>query len=552
MPHKDREKRREYMREYQKRRRGRPPMKRGSWMIGEKNVSKRPEVIAKIKAHFRKEREKKDIYDTDVIKMYLEDKLSKREIAKKYKCDSSVISGILKENKIEEYPVGHFRLGKSPPNKLNLDNKSIADIYVNQDKSSKEIAKEFKCNVSVILRILKKEGIELKQHGYFNYKILMAKKGRIPKNKLNLDEKEIIRLYIEEKMTPYAMSKNFGCHASTIIRVLNENNVKRFPQGFFQELKGIKNRDSSFSQIKSLYDKCMSCKDIGNKLNRTYSFISKVLRQGGVEVKKGGLYNIGKESWRRIKNLDETKIIDLYENQLKGMGEIGKIIGCSSPVIANVLKRNNINTSSKRRQKLLFERGIRLAHNKKDLEELKVIDLYLNKKQGMNKIAKVFNCDSCVIKRILSERGIEIHYLGFRDSNGEKNPNWKGGIQYEPYDSNFSPEFKEEIRNRDKFICLGCGRTQEDEIKEFKQKLCIHHIDFNKKNTTPLNCCATCIRCNILANYDRTRWEIFYKERLRENYGYNYEKEVQNAENYFEEISRGYGNGIPANCPMVK
>jgi len=90
---------------------------------------------------------------------------------------------------------------------------------------------------------------------------------------------------------------------------------------------------------------------------------------------------------------------------------------------------------------------------------------------------------------------------------GDKNPNWKGGIQYKPYPSIWGNlQFKTEIRERDNFTC------QNPECKGGDDKLVIHHIDYDKKNCDLNNLITVCNTCNVRANYNRSFWEARYKE----------------------------------------
>lgn len=93
---------------------------------------------------------------------------------------------------------------------------------------------------------------------------------------------------------------------------------------------------------------------------------------------------------------------------------------------------------------------------------------------------------------------------------GEKNPAWLGGISFEPYGKEFSPELKEKIRKRDNYICQECNKTQE----ELKRKLSIHHIDFNKKNNNPLNLISLCLNCHIQTNNNRKHWERYFQMKM--------------------------------------
>lgn len=79
---------------------------------------------------------------------------------------------------------------------------------------------------------------------------------------------------------------------------------------------------------------------------------------------------------------------------------------------------------------------------------------------------------------------------------GEKSTLWKGGIQFEPYNPEFSREYRKSIRERDNYICQLCG----------KYGKAIHHIDYNKRNSDPKNLITLCFRCHSRTNHNRDYW----------------------------------------------
>ncbi len=96
------------------------------------------------------------------------------------------------------------------------------------------------------------------------------------------------------------------------------------------------------------------------------------------------------------------------------------------------------------------------------------------------------------------------------NKSGENSPNWKGGISCEPYcDVWLDKEFKESIKERDNYECQNpdCWGTSE--------KLCIHHIDYNKKNCSPENLITLCNSCNSRANKDREHHITRYQSVIR-------------------------------------
>lgn len=82
--------------------------------------------------------------------------------------------------------------------------------------------------------------------------------------------------------------------------------------------------------------------------------------------------------------------------------------------------------------------------------------------------------------------------------------NWLGGISKEPYAFKFDYEIKEFIKKRDNYTC------QNPYCYGIGKKLCIHHINYDKKNTDPDNLITLCLSCNSRANGNREYWEQLY------------------------------------------
>lgn len=83
---------------------------------------------------------------------------------------------------------------------------------------------------------------------------------------------------------------------------------------------------------------------------------------------------------------------------------------------------------------------------------------------------------------------------------------WIGFIGDEPYCQEFKKELKDFIKERDSHRCQNpdCWKTN--------NKLCIHHIDYDKKNCKIENLITTCLSCNARANSNREYWEALYKD----------------------------------------
>lgn len=101
---------------------------------------------------------------------------------------------------------------------------------------------------------------------------------------------------------------------------------------------------------------------------------------------------------------------------------------------------------------------------------------------------------------------------------GEKNPNWQGGISFEPYDEKFNNFFKRSIRKRDNQICMLCGVHRE----KMKRTLDVHHINYNKLLSVPQNCISLCRNCHMKTGINRKPWVRFFQDLLSERYSYPY------------------------------
>lgn len=91
---------------------------------------------------------------------------------------------------------------------------------------------------------------------------------------------------------------------------------------------------------------------------------------------------------------------------------------------------------------------------------------------------------------------------------GPKHPRWLGGISHEPYGWEFNAELKEEVRRRDGYKCQLCGVPQ----AECARKLSVHHIDYCKTNSSPVNLITLCVHCHTETNSNRQHWTVVFQE----------------------------------------
>lgn len=80
----------------------------------------------------------------------------------------------------------------------------------------------------------------------------------------------------------------------------------------------------------------------------------------------------------------------------------------------------------------------------------------------------------------------------------QNNPNWRGGVSYEPYPFEFNSDLKLIILKMDGAKCKLCGGTK---------RLSAHHIDYNKDNCDLSNLITLCTKCNSKVNFHRELWK---------------------------------------------
>lgn len=90
---------------------------------------------------------------------------------------------------------------------------------------------------------------------------------------------------------------------------------------------------------------------------------------------------------------------------------------------------------------------------------------------------------------------------------GPNSASWLGGLSYEPYPAEWTNNYREQIRQRDKRMCQICGMTE----RLNGERLCIHHIDNDKRNLSPDNLVSLCKGCHSKTMYHRVQWTQHFR-----------------------------------------
>lgn len=172
---------------------------------------------------------------------------------------------------------------------------------------------------------------------------------------------------------------------------------------------------------------------------------------------------------------------------------------------------------------------------KYNIKEEVLRQLYKDGDLNGTEIATIYGCDRKLIYLYLKKFGFPLKSLGETHKGGkvwnkgkkglqgpnsgsfkkgehemENNPSWKGGISFEPYGKEFTNKLKEKIRLRDKFKCQECNIHQD----KLDYKLHIHHIDYDKKNSSEENLISLCRSCHSQTNFSRDNWTEYFKNKI--------------------------------------
>ena len=92
---------------------------------------------------------------------------------------------------------------------------------------------------------------------------------------------------------------------------------------------------------------------------------------------------------------------------------------------------------------------------------------------------------------------------------------WTHFTSFNPYSPEFNDRLKKYLRKKFNYICQLCGdRIIKQTPKKF---LCIHHINYNKKDCREENLIPLCNFCNTSVNKDREDWTKFFQNKLNLN-----------------------------------
>ncbi len=263
--------------------------------------------------------------------------------------------------------------------------------------------------------------------------------------------------------------------------------------------------------------------NIGRKISEEQiGKMKNTIRNNGGSKLKGKTFEerFGKEKALEIKKKSSKRLKGkkLHKNAIKGM-EIyhTKIKGKNYEEIHGIDKGKKIKDKIKKSFTKDLRKRIseRVSKRKGDLSP--------NWKGGLKEV----NCKECgkiILRSDLNIFSRENIFCNKECHNkyqiGKNSYSWKGGISFEPYGLDWTREFRRAIRNRDNQVCMLCGIHRE----KLSRALDVHHINYNKQDSTIENCISLCNSCHIKTNINRKHWTKFFQDLLHERYNYTYSK----------------------------
>ena len=119
-----------------------------------------------------------------------------------------------------------------------------------------------------------------------------------------------------------------------------------------------------------------------------------------------------------------------------------------------------------------------------------------------------YHTEETKLKISKAHQGMEKPWVIHPENKGENNSNWQGGKSFELYGVNWTEALRRSIRERDNYVCRICRKLQGDIVHD------VHHIDYDKKNCSPVNLITLCHVCHDRTNKNRERWIKYFRDKL--------------------------------------
>lgn len=245
-----------------------------------------------------------------------------------------------------------------------------------------------------------------------------------------------------------------------------------------------------------------SCAKIAKEIGCGKNTVSRYLTKNNIKIRTISEANKGKEHRKRL-DIPKDFLIEQYIINKKSTLKIAEELGVSYVTILNYLKEYKIKTRN-------YSEARKYREIQPALIDGKTLKKYYCKNEGCNN--EIHWHTACYgegrcIKCSNQDRGVSRF--------GKDNFNWKGGLSFEPYPLGWTKTFKEQIRYRDGYKCQFCGCSE----LENAQRLCVHHIDYDKDNLNPNNLLSLCRHCHPRTNGNRDYYYAYFMHQTGQEIG---------------------------------
>jgi transposase len=225
---------------------------------------------------------------------YIDLNLSRINIAKMFDWKESKVKRILKINNI-----------KKPSKKL--DKKHLEQLYTIQKMDTVQIGKKVNVAPATISTWLKEYNIPIRTTAESK---IQKGNGKIP------TKKELIELYVDEKMSGAEIGKIYNINSSTVLSYLNKHNIPKRTSSETTLIKsGSKGKIPTKNELFNLYNnQGLSCAQIAKKYNIHGSTIENYLKRYDIKSR-----NVKESRSLTLQNrdiwLDDTKFSEYITSQ---------------------------------------------------------------------------------------------------------------------------------------------------------------------------------------------------------------------------------------------
>jgi len=202
------------------------------------------------------------------------------------------------------------------------DEEWLREQYVEEWRTAPEIAEEYGCGTTTVLKWLKRHGIERRRGG-----------PRTPKELT--DEKWLRGEYVEKERTTAEIAEECGCGSATVRRWLKRHGIER-RRGGHPTPKKLDNEEWLREQY---VGEERTISEIAEECSCGANTVRKWLNRHGIETRGAGPptpEELTDEEWLREEYVGEERTIS----------EIAEECGCGANTVRNRLKRYGIETRS--------------------------------------------------------------------------------------------------------------------------------------------------------------------------------------------------------------